>query len=653
MIEAAHFALVLGLAVSFVQAALPAMGWARGDATLMRLAAPVSIGTFALVLFAFSGLTAAYVTSDFSVENVFRNSHSQQPLIYRFTSTWGNHEGSMLLWILILTLFGASIALFGRHLPLRLKALTIAVQGSISLAFIAFVLFTSNPFRRIAPAPGEGEDLNPILQDLGLAIHPPLLYVGYVGFSITFAFAVAALIEGRVDSAWARWVRPWTLAAWVFLTLGIAMGSYWAYYELGWGGWWFWDPVENASLLPWLSGTALLHSAIVVEKRMALRTWTVLLALLTFALSLLGTFLVRSGVLTSVHTFATDPQRGLAILLILVLFVGGSFTLFAWRARALEGGGLFAPVSRETALVLNNFLLTTSAATVLVGTLYPLGYEAITGDKLSVGPPYYVITVVPILALICLAVPFGPFLPWKRGELRGTAQRLAAAALTAFAVGFAIFLLRGGTLAPLGIALGVFVAAGSFADPLWRAKLGRASLDETIRRLRNTPRAVWGGTLAHAGVGVVVIGVTASTAWQTETVEVMKPGDTIETSIGAVRFGGLQRVDGPNWFEQRARLDVLTADGARFVLSPSKRIYPARETPTTEASIETRWFSQAYASLGDIREDGSAVVRIYEKPFVTLIWLGALVMALGGSLSLLDRRLRIGVPGPKRKVVAA
>ena len=644
MIEAGHLALVLALVVAILQGTLPLLGARAGDARLMDVAVPASGAQFLLIAFAFATLVNAYVASDFSVANVWANSHSEQPWLYRFTSTWGNHEGSMVLWVLILALFGASVALFGQHLPLRLKALTLAVQAWIAAAFLAFVLLTSNPFARLTPAPGEGQDLNPILQDLGLAIHPPLLYVGYVGFSITFAFAVAALIDGRLDSAWARWVRPWALGAWAFLTLGIAMGSYWAYYELGWGGWWFWDPVENASLMPWLAGTALLHSAIVVEKRGALRIWTVLLALVTFALSLLGTFLVRSGVLTSVHSFASDPSRGIAILGILIVFVGGSFALFAWRAPALQSGGLFAPISRESSLVLNNFFLTAAAATVLIGTLYPLAYEALTGGRISVGPPFFNLAVVPILALTVLAVPFGPFLPWKRGDLVGVVQRLSLAVVAGLGVGLVVHLAtdEGATLAPLGVALGAFLIAGTGAELLWRARAGRAPLREVSRRLTNLPRSAWGGALSHAGVGVLVIGV-AATAWATETIVSVKPGQTFQAGSFAVTYEAIRPVRGPNWLAEEARFTIRRAGVPVADLTSAKRLYEARGAPTTEAGIETLGFSQLYLSLGDVGPDGTAVVRVYWKPWITLIWGGALLMAGGGILSLLDRRLRIGV----------
>ena len=476
--EAGHYALVLALAVALLQAALPLWGARARDAALMGLGSPLAVAQFVLVAISFAALTHAYVTSDFSVLNVVENSHSAKPLIYKISGVWGNHEGSLLLWVLILVLFGALVALFGRNLPLRLKADVLAVQAMISVAFLLFVLVTSNPFRRVWPAPLEGQDLNPLLQDPGLAIHPPLLYIGYVGFSMAFSFAVAALLEGRVDAAWARWVRPWTLTAWLFLTLGIAMGSYWAYYELGWGGFWFWDPVENASLMPWLSGTALLHSAVVMEKREALKVWTILLALLTFALSLLGTFLVRSGVLTSVHAFAVDPARGVAILLILSVFVGGSLTLYAFRAPVLKQGGLFAPVSREGALVMNNIFLTAACAAVFIGTLYPLALEAFTGEKISVGPPFFNMTFGPIMLPVLMVMPFAPLLAWKRGDALRAAQGLTfafgvAILGTALVAGF----LRGGpTLAPLGVGVALFAMVGAFAEIQERTKLFRAPL---------------------------------------------------------------------------------------------------------------------------------------------------------------------------------
>jgi cytochrome c-type biogenesis protein CcmF len=417
--EIGHYALVLALALMLVQSSVPLLGLRWRDERLVAVSGSTPIVGFAFVALAFAALTAAYVTSDFSVQNVFENSHSAKAMLFKVTGVWGNHEGSMLLWVLILSLFGALVAGFGSNLPSGLRARVLSVQGWIGSAFLAFILFTSNPFARLEPAPLEGRDLNPILQDIGLAIHPPFLYLGYVGFSVAFSFAVAALMEGRTDAAWARWVRPWTLTAWMFLTAGIAMGSYWAYYELGWGGFWFWDPVENASFMPWLAGTALLHSAVVMEKRGALKVWTVLLAILTFSLSLLGTFLVRSGVLTSVHTFASDQTRGVFILAILTAFIGGALALFAWRAPEMKQGGLFAPISREGALVFNNLFLVAACATVLVGTLYPLALEAVTGEKISVGAPFFHLTFVPLTIPLLLALPFGPKLGWKRGDFLG------------------------------------------------------------------------------------------------------------------------------------------------------------------------------------------------------------------------------------------
>src|SRR5476651_2482534 len=492
--ELGHYALVLALALGLIQSVAPIIGAQMRDEALMRLATSTALMQFALVAFSFGALTACYVLSDFSVVSVFENSHSMMPLIYKFTSVWGNHEGSMLLWVLILSLFGAFVAGFGLNLPATLKAHVLAVQSWVATAFYLFILLTSNPFLRLPQAPLECRDLNPILQYLGLAIHPPLLYLGYVGFSISFSFAIAALIEGRIDAAWARWVRPWTLMAWMCLTVGIAMGSYWAYYELGWGGWWFWDPVENASLMPWLAGTALLHSAVVMEKRDALKVWSILLAILAFSLSLLGTFLVRSGVLTSVHAFATDPTRGVFILMILLFFIGGGLTLYAWRASALKQGGLFAPISREGALVLNNLFLTAACATMLLGTLYPLFLEVITGDKISVGAPFFNLTFAPLFLPLMVAMPFGPLLAWKRGDLVAAAQRLMAAGIAALiAVAMLWAWTKGGSaFAPLAIGLAVFVIVGSLTDLAERTGLFRVPFGAAVRRARGLPRSSWG-----------------------------------------------------------------------------------------------------------------------------------------------------------------
>ncbi len=648
--EAGHYALVLALALALIQSIVPVIGVRFHDAALMNVARSAALAQFAFTGLSFSALVLLHVTSDFSVANVFENSHSLKPMIYKITGVWGNHEGSMLLWVLILSLFGGLVAAFGNNLPLSLRAHALAVQAWIGSAFYLFILLTSNPFLRIADPPIEGRDLNPVLQDIGLAIHPPMLYLGYVGFSISFSFAVAALIEGRVDAAWARWVRPWTLMAWIFLTLGIAMGSYWAYYELGWGGWWFWDPVENASLMPWLAGTALLHSAVVMEKRDALKVWTILLAILTFSLSLLGTFLVRSGVLTSVHTFASDPARGVFILLILCLFIGGSLGLYAWRAPALKQGGLFAPISREGALVLNNLFLTTACATVFVGTLYPLALEVLTDQKISVGAPFFNLTFGPLFVPLLIAVPFGTQLAWKRGDLAGAMQRLMTAGIVALVTVAVVWAwARGGSaFAPLAIGLAVFVIAGSVSDIAERTQLFRVPFSAATQRARGLPRSTWGSAFAHAGLGIALIGIVCETTWNSERIAAMKPGDVANVGGYEVRLDDTSQQQGPNYREQVSRFNV-TLDGSPIgVMTPSKRNFTTRGMSTTEAALLTRGFSQLYISLGDANADGSIAVRIYHKPLVLLIWLGPVLMAFGGMLSLSDRRLRVGAPKPAK-----
>lgn len=653
--ELGHFALVLALIMALVQSVLPIWGAATRDARLMAVAAPVAGMQFLFVGLSFAALTMAYLQSDFSLVNVWQNSHSAKPLIYKISGVWGNHEGSMLLWVLILALFGALVAAFGRNMPETLRSNVLGVQAWVASAFLLFILFTSNPFLRLIPAPMEGQDLNPILQDIGLAIHPPLLYLGYVGFSITFSFAAAALLEGRIDAAWARWMRPWTLVAWIFMTLGIAMGSYWAYYELGWGGFWFWDPVENASFMPWLLGTALLHSAIVMEKRDALKIWTILLAILTFSLSLLGTFLVRSGVLTSVHTFATDPARGVFILGILVVFIGGSLTLFAWRAPMLKQGGLFAPISREGALIFNNLFLTAACAAVFVGTLYPLALDAITGEKISVGAPFFILTFVPLVTPLMVALPFGPLLAWKRGDLLAASQRLFAALGLAILATLAAGWINGeaGVLAPLGVGASVWIMAGSLSEIAVRIKLFNLPLAQSLRRAIGLPRSSWGTSIAHFGVGASILGMVAVTAWQVETIEVVKPGGTVTIGHYEATFNGLTPAQGPNFREDVAHFTLRRGGVVVAELKPTKRFYPARRMPTTEADIKTFGLSQLYMSLGDVQDDGGITVRAYDKPLVTLIWLGALIMVLGGAVSLSDRRLRVGAPKPARPTAAA
>jgi len=650
--ESGHYALVLALGLALIQSVVPLIGARLRDPALMNVARSAALAQLLFAGASFAALVTLHVTSDFSVANVFENSHSLKPMIYKITGVWGNHEGSMLLWVSILALFGGLVAAFGNNLPLSLRARVLSVQAWIASAFYLFILITSNPFARLVDVPPEGRDLNPVLQDIGLAVHPPMLYLGYVGFSISFSFAIAALLEGRIDAAWARWVRPWTLMAWIFLTLGIAMGSYWAYYELGWGGWWFWDPVENASLMPWLAGTALLHSALVMEKRNALKVWTILLSILTFSLSLLGTFLVRSGVLTSVHAFATDPTRGVFILLILCAFIGGSLALFAGRASSLKQGGLFAPISREGALVLNNLFLTTACATVFVGTLYPLALEVLTGEKISVGAPFFNLTFGPLFVPLLIAVPFGPLLAWKRGDLVAAAQRLLAAgavALTAMALVWAWA--RGGSaLAPIAIGLGVFVIGGAVSDLVERTGLFRLPVVTAMHRGKGLPRATWGAAFAHAGLGVALIGIVYETTWNSEYIGTLHPGDVRGIAGYQLTFDGMTQRQGAN-FNELVSSFTVNLDGRKLgVMTPSKRSFTTRGMATTEAALMTRGVSQLYISLGEATADGGVAVRVYHKPLVLLIWFGPVLMALGGMLSLSDRRLRVGAPRPARSV---
>jgi cytochrome c-type biogenesis protein CcmF len=652
--EFGHFALVLAFGLALIQSCVPIYGARKNDPVLMGTAVPTALAQFLFIAIAFASLVTCYVQSDFSVATVFENSHSAMPTIYKITAAWGNHEGSMLLWVLILSVFGALVAGFGNNLPMRLKANVLGVQAWVAAAFDLFILATSNPFLRIAIPPAEGRDLNPILQDPGLAIHPPLLYLGYVGFSISFSFAIAALLDGRIDAAWARWVRPWTLLAWTFLTLGIAMGSYWAYYTLGWGGWWFWDPVENASLMPWLAGTALLHSAVVMEKRNALKVWTILLAILAFSLSLIGTFLVRSGVLTSVHAFASDPMRGVFILAILVLFIGGGLALFAWRAPLLKQGGLFAPISREGALVLNNLLLVTACATVFVGTLYPLALEALTGEKISVGAPFFNATFAPLFIPLLIAVPFGPLLAWKRGDLLGVAQRLTGAAGCAAITVAVMFALIGGgsVLVPFAFGIALFVIAGALTDLVERTGLLKVPVGIAFARARGLPRSAFGTMFAHIGLGVTLLGIVGETQLGAERIAEIKPGDTLSIRHFDVHFDQMIRREGPNYRELAAKFTVSRNGEFVGVMEPSKRNFPSRETSTTESALMSRGFAQLYLSLGDPNPDDSIAVRLYYKPLVLLIWLGAVVMAIGGAFSLSDRRLRVGAPKPARAKAA-
>ncbi len=651
IVELGHFALILALAAALIQGSLPMIGAARGDAAWMALARPAAMVQLTLVVFSFSALTHAYVTSDFSVVNVVENSHSLKPMLYKITGVWGNHEGSMLLWILILALFGSAVAIFGGNLPPTLRARVLGVQAWVAIGFMLFTLFTSNPFLRVFPAPLDGEDLNPLLQDPGLAFHPPMLYAGYVGFSMAFSFAIAALIEGKVDAAWARWVRPWTLLAWAFLTGGIALGSWWAYYELGWGGWWFWDPVENVSFMPWLLGTALLHSAIVVEKRNALKVWTLLLAILTFSLSLIGTFVVRSGLLTSVHAFATDPERGFFILILLAITIGGSLTLFALRAPALKAGGLFAPISREGGMVINNLLLAAACATVFLGTLYPLFIEALDGSKISVGAPFFNATFVPLMVPLIFLMAIGPMLPWKRGDLLGALVRLKWAAVGAVvAAAVAWYVQSGGPILALAaVALAAWLFVGALVEWGDRVKLFREPLSDSWHRAKNLPRAAHGMTLAHSGMAIVMAGMIGSSVWKSEVVTNLKPGETVEIAGYSLLFEGVGRLQGPNYQAERARFTVTVEGEVIAVMFPEKRVYSVRAMPTTEAAIRTTFFADLYVVIGDADGQGGWTARIYHEPLVPWIWLGCLVMVAGGLVSLSDRRLRVGAPSRARK----
>ena len=644
--EVGHFALILAVGVALYQFVVPLWGAQRGDVAAMRAGVSAAILQLVLIAIAFAALVHAYVTSDFSVLNVVENSHSAKPLLYKISGVWGNHEGSMLLWVLILALYGAAVAVFGGNLPLELRARVLAIQGSIGLAFLLFIVMTSNPFVRVDPPPIEGNGLNPILQDPALAFHPPFLYSGYVGLSIAFSFAVAALIEGRVDAAWARWVRPWTLVAWMFLTVGIAMGSWWSYYELGWGGYWFWDPVENASLMPWLVATALIHSAVVVEKRNALKIWTVLLSILAFSLSLVGTFLVRSGVLTSVHAFAVDPQRGFFILMILCLFIGGSLSLFAWRAPQLKAGGLFAPVSREGSLVLNNLLLCVACLAVFVGTLYPLALETLTGDKISVGPPYFDLTFGPIVLPLLLLVPLGAFLAWKRGDAGLAVKRLWLALLLALLVGAIVFALnvRGPWLAPVGMAVAAWLVFGAIADVAAKVALFKVPLATSWHRLIGLPRSAIGTAVAHAGLGILVAGVIAISLWRVEVIVALKPGETTPVGKYSVTFLGEGPLVGPNYTGRVGTFTLKEGEQLLATLHSEKRVFKPSGMPTTEVGLYQTWHGDVYVVMGDETTGGARAMRMYYNPFVNFIWLGALVMFLGGLLSISDRRYRVGAP---------
>ena len=647
--ELGHFALVLALAVALIQATVPLIGAQRRNATWMAVAEPAAVLQVLLLGFAFAALTYAFVNSDFSLRLVVMNSHTDKPLIYKIAGVWGNHEGSLLLWTLILAVYGAAAALFGSNLPATLRARVLAVQGMIGVAFLLFMLLTSNPFLRMETPPFNGDDLNPLLQDLGLALHPPFLYMGYVGLSMAFSFAVAALIEGRVDAAWARWVRPWTLAAWVFLTIGIAMGSWWAYYELGWGGFWFWDPVENASFMPWLIAGALLHSAIVVEKREALKSWTILLAILAFGFSMVGTFIVRSGVITSVHAFANDPERGVFILMILAVFTGGALTLYAARAGALEAKGVFGLVSRESALVANNLLLAVSCFVVFVGTIWPLVAELVWGRKLSVGPPFFDAAFTPFMVALAMLLPFGSMLSWKRADAARTLRPLWPLAVLSVSLGALVWAMQTGrsAIGPVGVILGLWVAGGAVTD-LWM-RTGRGALAVRLGRLVRLPRADWGKATAHAGLGVTVFAVAAMNAWVVEDIRTVREGGSYPLGGYEVTLVDVREVEGPNYLSTMAELRVTRGGAEVATLFPEKRLYPAAGMPTTEAGIDYGLLRDVYLVLGDPQQAGGWAVRSYIKPFANWLWIGAGLMALGGLVSLSDRRYRVAA-GSRRPV---
>lgn len=651
-VEIGHFVLVLGFALAIYQAIVPLCGALKNDRALMSTAPANAIVQFIFILLAFACLTYAHVSSDFSVANVIENSHSTKPLIYKISGVWGSHEGSMLLWVLILEIFSALLSVLGRDMPLKLRATSLSVQSWIISAFLLFILTTSNPFARVLSPPIEGQDLNPILQDPGLAIHPPLLYMGYVGFSMAFSFAAAALINGNVSASWARYVRPWVLCAWVFLTLGIAMGSYWAYYTLGWGGFWFWDPVENASLMPWLAGTALVHSVVVMEKREALKIWTLFLSILAFSLSLLGTFLVRSGVLTSVHAFANDPSRGIFILAILTFFIGGALIIFAVRAPVLKSGGLFAPISREGLIVINNLVLSTAWVTVLIGTLYPLALEALTGEKISVGAPFFNLTLIPLFAPIFLLMPIGQIMSWKRGDAIGCLQRLIFACATGLLSIFIAAVFRGEPIyAPLAMGMAIYLIIGACVD-IYERLARTSAFSSMLQRALWMPRSIYGTSLAHIGVGLTLFGL-AATAWGVEKNLTLAKGDLIDLGPYQIEVGAPYSRQGPNYDETIVPIDIR--DGGRVIahIQPARRAFKTRQMQTTEAGIYTLNLGQIYISLAELNSNGHYDARLYWKPFVTLIWIGALVMALGGALSFLDRRSRTALARKQEKIISA
>ncbi len=646
-VELGHFTLILALLVAVVQTVMPLVGAHKGWRGWMAIAEPAATVQFFLLGFSFAALTYAFVTSDFSVRLVTLNSHTAKPMLYKITGVWGNHEGSLLLWCVILAFFGALAAWFGTNLPDRLRARVLGVQASVGVAFLLFLILTSNPFLRLEAPPLNGQDLNPLLQDPGLAFHPPFLYIGYVGLSMSFSFAVAALIEGRVDAAWGRWVRPWTLLAWLNLTIGIALGSWWAYYELGWGGFWFWDPVENASFMPWLIAAALLHSAIVVEKREALKSWTILLAILAFGFSLIGAFIVRSGVLTSVHAFANDPERGVYLLIITALFMGGALTLYAARAAQMQAKGVFGLMSRESALVANNVLLAVATFVVFLGTIWPLVAELVWDRKLSVGPPFFDAAFTPFMIALAVILPIGSMLPWKRAKLGKTMKFLWIALAVAFVIAAITWVVQTdrSLIAPIGAALGAWLIVGAAAD-IWQ-RTGRSGPAAKISRALRLPRADLGRATAHAGLGVTFIGIALLTAWQVEDIRVAQPGESFTVGQYDVTLIDVRQIQGPNYISTMAEMQIDRNGNSVARLFPEKRIYPVANMPTTEAAIDNGVFRDLYVVIGDPQGAGAWSVRTFIKPFANWIWAGAIIMSFGGILSLTDRRFRVAAGARK------
>ncbi len=651
--ELGHFALLLAFGVALIQMVVPMVGAAKGWPGWMAVAEPAAGIQLVLVGAAFGALMWAFITSDFSLAVVVSNSHSMKPMLYKISGTWGNHEGSMLLWVFIVALFGAMAAWFGGQLPASLRARVLSVQAAIAVAFLAFILLTSNPFARLAVPPFDGQDLNPLLQDPGLAFHPPFLYLGYVGLSMAFSFAVAALIEGRVDAAWGRWVRPWTLAAWIFLTIGIALGSWWAYYELGWGGFWFWDPVENASFMPWLLAAALLHSAIVVEKRESLKSWTILLAILAFGFSLIGTFIVRSGLLTSVHAFANDPERGVFILLIMAVFMGGALVLFALRAGALEAKGVFSIASRESALVLNNLLLAVACFVVFVGTMWPLLAEMFFDRKLSVGPPFFNAAFTPFMIALGIVLPVGSALPWKRANLARALWPLRYAFALSLAIGGLVWAMQTGRslIGPVGMFLAAWILMGTVVDLMQRTGRG----PNRLRRLVRLPRADWGKATAHSGLGVTMMGIAGLTAWTVEDIQVAQIDVPFEVAGYEMTLRSVTQGNGPNYVVTTGEIDVSKEGKFIATLAPEKRFYPVAQMPTTEAAIHQNLARDLYLVIGDEQTNGGWAIRTYIKVMTNWIWIGCGLMSLGGLLSLSDRRFRVagGARKPRQQPVPA